>query len=116
MNMIGQFGVGFYSSYLVADSVTVASHRAGDQQYLWQSSANDNFFVSEDPRGATLTRGSRVSLHLKDDADEFLQDDKLKVFVLYLCSLLSPPPIVCYDSFPRLIDAVIVWLFGFAST
>ena len=79
-NLIGQFGVGFYSSFLVADKVTVASVSAlGTTQYLWQSQADDTFLVSEDPRGNTLKRGTRISLHLKDDCEEYLQEDKLRV-------------------------------------
>ena len=57
LNLIGQFGVGFYSIYLVADRVRVVSKREGDAQYVWESSADGSYTVAEDPRGPTLGRG-----------------------------------------------------------
>merc|ERR1719160_1437755 len=78
-NLIGQFGVGFYSAFLVADKVTVTSKCPEDPtQHVWESSADASFTVVEDPRGNTLGRGSRVTLHLKEDAHEYLAEDKLK--------------------------------------
>merc|ERR1719248_485512 len=78
-NLIGQFGVGFYSAFLVADKVTVTSKCNDDPaQHVWESSADASFTVVEDPRGNTLGRGSRVTLHLKEDAHEYLAEDKLK--------------------------------------
>merc|ERR1712056_93432 len=78
-NLIGQFGVGFYSAFLVADKVTVTSKSNEDPvQHVWESSADASFTVVEDPRGNTLGRGSRVTLHLKEDAHDYLSDDKLK--------------------------------------
>merc|ERR1719156_497941 len=78
-NLIGQFGVGFYSAFLVADKVTVTSKCNDDAtQHVWESSADASFTVVEDPRGNTLGRGSRVTLHLKEDAHEYLAEDKLK--------------------------------------
>merc|ERR1712087_283412 len=78
-NLIGQFGVGFYSAFLVADKVTVTSKSNEDPvQHVWESSADASFTVVEDPRGNTLGRGSRVTLHLKEDAHDYLSEDKLK--------------------------------------
>merc|ERR1719188_79638 len=78
-NLIGQFGVGFYSAFLVADKVTVTSKCNDDAvQHVWESSADASFTVVEDPRGNTLGRGTRVTLHLKEDAHDFLSEDKLK--------------------------------------
>merc|ERR1711957_451111 len=78
-NLIGQFGVGFYSAFLVADKVTVTSKCNEDPvQHVWESSADASFTVVEDPRGNTLGRGSRVTLHLKEDAHDYLAEDKLK--------------------------------------
>merc|ERR1711953_1066220 len=78
-NLIGQFGVGFYSAFLVADKVTVTSKCNDDaSQHVWESSADASFTVVEDPRGNTLGRGSRVTLHLKEDAHDYLSEDKLK--------------------------------------
>merc|ERR1712194_725276 len=78
-NLIGQFGVGFYSAFLVTDKVTVTSKCNDDPvQYVWESSADASFTVVPDPRGNTLGRGSRVTLHLKEDAHDYLSEDKLK--------------------------------------
>merc|ERR1712193_137813 len=78
-NLIGQFGVGFYSAFLVADKVTVTSKCNDDAtQHVWESSADASFTVVEDPRGNTLGRGTRVTLHLKEDAHDYLSEDKLK--------------------------------------
>merc|ERR1719272_1653428 len=78
-NLIGQFGVGFYSAFLVADKVTVTSKCNDDTtQHVWESSADASFTVVDDPRGNTLGRGTRVTLHLKEDAHDYLSEDKLK--------------------------------------
>jgi heat shock protein beta len=75
-DLIGQFGVGFYSSFLVADKVIVTSKNNNDDQYIWESDSTF-FTVTKDPRGNTLGRGTTVSLHLKEEAKEFLQLPKL---------------------------------------
>merc|ERR1719426_306101 len=78
-NLIGQFGVGFYSAFLIADKVTVCSKNNEDPvQHVWESTADASFTVVDDPRGNTLGRGSRVTLHLKEDAHDYLSEDKLK--------------------------------------
>merc|ERR1712085_68711 len=78
-NLIGQFGVGFYSAFLVADKVSVTSKCNEDPvQHVWESTADASFSVVDDPRGNTLGRGSRVTLHLKEDAHDYLSEDKLK--------------------------------------
>merc|ERR1711870_159848 len=78
-NLIGQFGVGFYSAFLVADKVSVTSKSNDDDtQHVWSSTADASFSIVEDPRGATLGRGSRITLHLKEDAVDFLSESKLK--------------------------------------
>merc|ERR1711920_1056377 len=72
-------GVGFYSAFLVADKVSVTSKCNDDPvQHVWESSADASFTVVDDPRGNTLGRGSRVTLHLKEDAHDYLSEDKLK--------------------------------------
>ena len=78
INLIGQFGVGFYSSFLVADKVTVISKHDDDDQWIWMSSAGSQFVVKKDPRGNTLGRGTEVILDIKQDAEEFLTQDQLK--------------------------------------
>merc|ERR1719346_825199 len=78
-NLIGQFGVGFYSAFLVADKVSVTSKCNEDPvQHVWESSADASFTVVDDPRGNTLGRGTPVTLHLKEDAHDYLSEDKLK--------------------------------------
>merc|ERR1711935_1238276 len=78
-NLIGQFGVGFYSAFLVADKISVTSKCNDDSvQHVWESSADASFTVVDDPRGNTLGRGTRVTLHLKEDAHDYLSEDKLK--------------------------------------
>eukprot|EP00916_Digyalum_oweni_P020980 GHVL01034922.1.p1 GENE.GHVL01034922.1~~GHVL01034922.1.p1 ORF type:complete len:829 (-),score=185.88 GHVL01034922.1:1363-3849(-) len=78
LSLIGQFGVGFYSTYLVADRVTVTSKKYGDDQYVWESAADAQFTVTKDPRGNTMGRGTQVTLHVKEDATEFLSEYKLR--------------------------------------
>jgi len=71
--------VGFYSAFLVADKVSVTSKCNDDPvQHVWESSADASFVVVDDPRGNTLGRGTRVTLHLKEDAHDYLAEDKLK--------------------------------------
>jgi len=78
-NFIGQFGVGFYSVFLVSQRVRVASKSdLSDKQWVWESTGDGTYFLYEDSRGNTLGRGSELELELKDDADEFLENEKIK--------------------------------------
>jgi len=79
ISMIGQFGVGFYSAYLVADKVTVISkNHVNLEQHRWESSAGGTFSVEKDDEDYGITRGTKVILSLKSDNLEFLEEKKLK--------------------------------------
>jgi len=78
ISMIGQFGVGFYSSYLVADKVEVISKSNDDAKpHRWISSAGGTFSV-EEADDSDLTRGTKIILHMKSDNVEFLEEKRLK--------------------------------------
>ena len=91
ISMIGQFGVGFYSAFLVANKVEVTSKSPDDEQHIWTSTADAKFFVTKDPRGDTLGRGTRVTLHLKDDAAEFVEQEKIKNLVKKYSEFINYP-------------------------
>lgn len=91
VNLIGQFGVGFYSAFLVADRVTVISKNKDDDQYIWESSADAKYYIAKDPRGNTLKRGTCVLMHLKEDATEFMDEYKLKELVTRYSQFMSYP-------------------------
>jgi len=76
-DLIGQFGVGFYSAFLVADKVVVTSKNNDGSQHIWESDA-ESFSVVEDPRGPTLKRGTQISLYLKEEAHDFLEQDTVR--------------------------------------
>merc|ERR1711939_640371 len=91
VNLIGQFGVGFYSVYLVADKVTVRTKHNDDSQYIWESTADSSFTIREDPEGNTLGRGTELTLHLEDDCKEFTEGDKIKDLVKKYSEFISFP-------------------------
>lgn len=88
--MIGQFGVGFYSAFLVADRVVVTTKNNADVQYIWESDAA-SFTIVEDPRGDTLKRGSQVSLYLKEEAQDFLEEDTVKQLIRKYSQFINFP-------------------------
>jgi len=81
LSMIGQFGVGFYSAYLVADRVTVHSKNNDDEQFVWVSEAGSSFTVAQDTDYPNLKRGTAIVLQMKKDHLNFLEEKEIKDLV-----------------------------------
>jgi molecular chaperone HtpG len=99
--LIGQFGVGFYSAFMVADHIEVLSRKAGeDTVWLWSSDGANGFTIEPAPEGdaAEVTRGTRITLHLKDDAKNFLDDHEIERIVkTYSDHILFPVELIGAD-------------------
>merc|ERR1711920_389390 len=82
ISMIGQFGVGFYSAYLVSDKVVVRTKHNDDEQYVWESEAGGTFSVRPDTKSPHhLARGTEITLLLKEDCASYLEEKKVKEIV-----------------------------------
>ena len=109
LGLIGQFGVGFYSAFMVADKIIVVSRRAGESDvWSWTSSGGSGFEIARasEEDAARVTRGTEIVLHLKDDAKKYLETYEIERIVgAYSDNILFPIELVPEEGEPRQINS-----------
>ncbi|MBR0776399.1 molecular chaperone HtpG [Bradyrhizobium diazoefficiens] len=109
LGLIGQFGVGFYSAFMVADRIVVISRRAGESDvWTWTSSGGSGFEIARagEEDAARVTRGTEIVLHLKDDAKKYLETYQIeRVVGAYSDNILFPIELVPEEGEPRQINS-----------
>ncbi|TQF36442.1 heat shock protein 90 [Bradyrhizobium sp. UNPF46] len=109
LGLIGQFGVGFYSAFMVAEKIVVISRRAGESDvWTWTSQGGSGFEIARasDEEAARLARGTEIVLHLKDDAKKYLEAFEIERIVgAYSDNILFPIELVPEEGEPRQINS-----------
>ncbi|RXH06354.1 molecular chaperone HtpG [Bradyrhizobium vignae] len=109
LGLIGQFGVGFYSAFMVAEKIVVISRRAGESDvWTWTSSGGSGFEIARasDEEAARVTRGTEIVLHLKDDAKRYLETYEIqRIVTAYSDNILFPIELVPEEGEPRQINS-----------
>lgn len=109
LGLIGQFGVGFYSAFMVAEKIVVISRRAGESDvWTWTSSGGSGFEIARasDEEAARVTRGTEIVLHLKDDAKKYLETYEIeRIVTAYSDNILFPIELVPEEGEPRQINS-----------